>query len=297
MSLARRAELRAAWRRGWTALTQSLAGRAVGTRVGDVLLDGRDRVKRLSAAWAPSEQLGTVANDHLARYLLPRVVSPGGVFVDVGAHLGSVFAEVSAVRPDVRCHAVEAVPTKAAALRARFPTVRVHACAVADEEGELPFYVDLEAPGYSALRRPRHAAPGAVREVRVPVRRLDAVVPDRDVDAIKIDTEGAELDVLRGATEILEASGPTLFFESAPTAVDRAPALWHLLEARGYEVFVPNRLAHTGPSLSVESFVESHAFPRRTTNYFAVQRSRRDTIRARALAAVRALPDSLRPAP
>lgn len=46
-----------------------------------------------------------------------------------------------------------------------------------------------------------------------------------------------------------------------------------------YEIFVPNRVAHSGPGLTMEGFSESHIYPRRTTNYLAVPIERRAAIR------------------
>ncbi len=52
----------------------------------------------------------------------------------------------------------------------------------------------------------------------VPTRRLDTILRDVPVDVIKIDVEGAELGVLRGATGLLASARPVLMFESGPEA-------------------------------------------------------------------------------
>ena len=74
-------------------------------------------------------------------------------------------------------------------------------------------------------------------------------------------------------------------FESAPTRLSssyESQDLYQFFEQRGYEIFVPNRLAHNGSGLTKEGFLESHLYPRRATNYFAVYRDRRIEIRDRA---------------
>ena len=55
--------------------------------------------------------------------------------------------------------------------------------------------------------------------------------------------------------------------------------MWKFFTNNKYEIFVPNRVAHNGPWLTMEGFSESHIYPRRTTNYFAVPIERRVEIR------------------
>ena len=75
-------------------------------------------------------------------------------------------------------------------------------------------------------------------------------------------------------------------FESGPSVnheLDNAKeALWQQLAGQSYAVLIPNRVAHNDPGLSQNGFVESHLYPRRTTNYFAIPNERRIEIRDRA---------------
>ena len=90
--------------------------------------------------------------------------------------------------------------------------------------------------------------------------------------------------MLRGAEKLLVAARPTILFESGPEEVlgQGKEAMWRFLDERGYKLFAPNRLAHDAPPLTLDGFLDSHFYPRRTTNYFAVAEERRDEIRARA---------------
>ena len=79
--------------------------------------------------------------------------------------------------------------------------------AVGDAEGEITFYAVKQWHGYSttdpAIVAQHRADKLKVKEERVPVRRLAAVfdehAPGRAIDFMKIDVEGTELAVLRGA--------------------------------------------------------------------------------------------------
>ena len=248
----------------------------LGSAAGRLALRLRDGFDLLAAG---REEIGTVANDQLAGMLVARLLRDGGTFIDVGAHIGSVIAAVQRHSPGAVIIAVEAIPEKAERLRAKFPGVRIECCALAEREGKASFFVDIDRSGYSSLAR----GVGRQREIEVSLRTLDSLV-DGPVDMIKIDVEGAELGVLQGASALLATSRPTVMFESGPHEVlgQGREAMWRFLDERDYAVFVPNRLAHEAPPLGLDGFLDSHNYPRRTTNYFAVASENIEDIRAKA---------------
>lgn len=249
--------------------------RLLGTFLGQAALSLRDRYQLLTAG---REVLGTLANDQLAGTMVARLVQDGGTFIDVGAHIGSIVAEVKRHQPGASIIAFEAIPEKAERLRAKFRDVRVECCALSDRDGQASFFIDLARSGYSSLALGR----GDVREIEVPLCRLDALVTAADV--IKIDVEGAELGVLRGGAALIEKTRPVIMFESGPQEVlgYGKVDLWTFLDDRSYAVLVPNRLAHEAPGLTLDGFLDSHRYPRRTTNYFAVPAERLGDVRAQA---------------
>jgi len=243
----------------------------VGTALGRFAKSARASLDSLRAS---PEIVGTVANDQLAELLVTRLCERS--FIDVGAHIGSIIAEVRAHCPGVKITAFEPIPEKAERLRAKFRDVEVMTCALADYEGETSFFINVAASGYSSLARP-----GAeFKEIKVSVNRLDQLVDDADV--IKIDVEGAELGVLRGSEGL--KSRPVMLFESGPSEVlgYTKRDLWAWFDAHKYGIFVPNRLAHTAPPMCLDVFVDSHHYPRRATNYFAVPLEKIDAVRERA---------------
>jgi FkbM family methyltransferase len=261
-----------------------LKERLVGTGIGRAAAEVRDLVGLLHAILFHIEAVGTLANDRIARHLVTHLCGPGKVFLDVGAHIGSVVADVRRRDRSIRIVAIEAVPEKAARLRLKFPGLEVHACAVGESEGTVPFFVDIRRPGYSSLSPA--SRDGSLKEIAVPLRRLDDVVTTPGVDVMKVDVEGAELRVLQGSERLVARDRCVIMFESAPSSGPDASVaqerLWRWLNDHGYLVFVPNRVAHDGPPLSCEGFVESHQHPRRATNYFAVPSERRIEVRDRS---------------
>lgn len=253
---------------------------AVGTRWGRMLARAR---RYLNYVQSTPSILGTVSNDELALELTVGICRNQRTFLDIGAHIGSVLADVLAAAPRIEVVALEAIPDKAASLARRFPQIVVHQCAAGEHNGHVPFFIVPAASGFSSLAH----APDAI-EITVPMRRVDTLISHADV--IKIDVEGAELGVLRGATQLVMSSRPIVMFESSLDAAERSgyplEEMFRWWAERDYVLLVPNRLAHDGPGLDQCGFLEAHFFPRRTTNYFAVPTERRREIQDRARAVV-----------
>jgi hypothetical protein len=69
-------------------------------------------------------------------------------------------------------------------------------------------------PSYSGLKKRDYPKSEEIKEIKVQVRKLDDILSRaKKIDLIKIDVEGAEYDVLQGATNILKEDKPVLIFE------------------------------------------------------------------------------------
>lgn len=255
----------------------------LGTFLGDLALEFKEEIHLIKSFFFKREGLGCASNDYIAFKLLTRLCDSKKTFLDVGAHIGSVTAHVMRHCSNVNLIAVEAMPDKATKFRKKFPTVVLHEIAAGDNSGEVTFFVNIEETGYSSLIRPKSQL--NVREIRVQKKKLDDCIYEKNIDLIKIDVEGAELGVLRGAENIISESRPVIMFESASSQTQPEYGLndiWQWFDQREYSLFMPNRVAHNGNSLGKDCFIDCHTYPRQTTNYFAIPNERRTEIRDKA---------------
>lgn len=145
-----------------------------------------------------------------------RYLRPGDHFVDVGANIGVFSALIGTRLPGVQITAIEPFPPVVTDLRRNLALndldIRVVECALGAEAGEGMFEV-LQRDVLNRLA-PEGSVPGGATTVPVVVETLDNLVGDRRPSLIKIDVEGSELDVLRGARRILTGTcPPVVLFE------------------------------------------------------------------------------------
>jgi FkbM family methyltransferase len=140
------------------------------------------------------------------RQLIERILRPGDTFVDVGAHIGlHTLAAARVLRGSGRVIAIEPSEVSAGllqrsvALNGLTETVTVHVTAAGGIDGHASLFIGAVSSHHSLypLDPPEASAVGSVD---VPVARLDSLLAgEPHVDLIKIDAEGAELEVLEGA--------------------------------------------------------------------------------------------------
>lgn len=173
-------------------------------------------------------RLSVVASNIRLHRLIAAAAGAGATIVDVGANTGynTIYA-ARLVGPHGRVIAIEPAADNVRVLRDnvaanRLTNVTVHTTAAGrvHEVRDLFLRGDVSAVN-SLFAESVYATVTGVEPV--PVAPLDALV-DGDADLVKIDVEGAELDVLAGMTRLLASPSIQLIVE------------WHprLQEAAGY---------------------------------------------------------------
>jgi FkbM family methyltransferase len=160
-------------------------------------------------------------DDYALRLLLSFTLRPDSCCVDVGSNDGAMLEDFLRLAPDGRHVAFEPLPHLAERLRLRFPAADVRETALSDRSGRASFTFVRSRPAYSGFRERSYPGDEELEQIEVQVERLDDVLPvDYVPTLVKIDVEGAELEVLRGARETLRAHRPLVVFEHGKGAAD-----------------------------------------------------------------------------
>jgi len=139
------------------------------------------------------------------------------VVLDVGASEGDMVAFVLEHAPAATIYAFEPQPDEASSIRARFkdqPGVHVFQVGVGEKPGMLTFHVNEKKQASSFLTSNEVGQSNApflneTDAISVEVICLDdwyqqLATPPAQIDLLKLDVQGYEPNVLRGATEVLK---------------------------------------------------------------------------------------------
>jgi FkbM family methyltransferase len=183
-----------------------------------------------------------------------RVLRPGMTFFDVGANVGifSLAAGQKLRRKTGLIFAFEPCPATFSILEKNLALnhlaeVRTVRAAVSDQTGEALLFVNARfKDGLNSLQDPSHSDAEVVGREPVPTVTLDDFIARSSiprVDVMKVDVEGAELLVFRGASQLLKRSdAPLILYEgyswcAAGFHYHPVELMW-LLASFGYELFV-----------------------------------------------------------
>lgn len=137
--------------------------------------------------------------------------------IDVGAHKGEILDLIIDRAPKGNHFAFEPIPEMFEELNNRYSSdlIKVYDCALSYQKGSATFNHVVSNPSYSGLKKRKYDHPNEIdQQIRVETDLLDNIIPsDISIDFIKIDVEGGEFDVLKGAVETIKRCKPIVIFE------------------------------------------------------------------------------------
>lgn len=146
--------------------------------------------------------------------IMRRVIQHNSNCIDIGCHKGEILDIMLELAPDGNHTAFEPIPVFYNALVEKYKSKAVILpYALSDKNGSADFQYVKNAPAYSGLRKREYTVDPDIEVISVEVKKLDDLIAGQKVNLIKIDVEGAELNVLQGAINMLRAEKPYVIFE------------------------------------------------------------------------------------
>jgi FkbM family methyltransferase len=226
------------WQKGWLPTPRGeLIVRLKGSRLMHCKLSGTTQRTMSLGLFEPAETR-----------LIAMLLTPGDTFIDVGAHIGW-FSTLAAtcIGTAGRVIACEPYPANVSALRENLAlndarNVRVVEAAMGSRPGTICLAHAGDSGGVTALDWAHEGG------VEVPMRTLDDVAQGTSaIRLLKVDVEGWEPHVLRGATKTLSRTSNVLIEINRPAlkhAGSSAEEVLDLLRSAGFTSF--SRVTQTG---------------------------------------------------
>lgn len=160
--------------------------------------------------------------DRLTKEIMKKTIKTDSNCIDIGCHKGEILESIIDLAPKGTHYAFEPIPSLYNNLKATFKNVNIYPFALAEENKTTTFNYVKNAPAYSGIKKRKYAIQNPdIEEINVEVRRLDEIITkDTKIDFVKIDVEGAELGVLKGAKELFKSNKPYIIFEFGLGASD-----------------------------------------------------------------------------
>ena len=264
-------------------LLEQRAGTSAGTEV-----RRRDLGFGLEGEYLPAELLSRRMylhgmHEHLNSSVFVAQVTAGSTVVDVGANVGEYSLLASrAVGPMGRVISIEPNPDARTRMRRHLDLNHI-------DNVELLEFAAGAVPGVGLLKVPDDIALGSLRDdavgtaLPVDIRTIDSVLTRSEfgrVSAMKIDVEGWENDVVRGAEQSLSRDMPVVMYECWASAFFRSGSRFVtdatvFLESIGYRHFLPRPTRHGWQLVPVEEVARPLDLrePWSTLMYIAVHRA------------------------
>lgn len=223
--------------------------------------------------WLPFRVSKNLEYDRLTRKIIRKVCREASNCIDVGCHKGEVMNVMIESAPMGSHLAFEPIPELAERLIKKYKkkNVSVFSSALSNYNGLSSFNLVVSNPAYSGLKRRSYDRPELDKRIEIEVASLDDFIKESvKIDLIKIDVEGGELDVMKGAKHMLERDHPVIIFEHGKGGAEHYESgpdqMYEFLNGIGYRIFCLDDFLSNGRPLNPIEFIQH--FEKGTEYYF-----------------------------
>ncbi|MCB0284692.1 MAG: FkbM family methyltransferase [Calditrichaeota bacterium] len=197
---------------------------------------------------------------------------PGMTIIDIGAHFG-VFSVYFQKITNGKVYAFE--PTKST-FKVLNNTIRINKCsnkvfpyqeAIDNHSGTATFFISESIGGRGNTLVADSELGGTNKSYEVPVTSIDLFTAQKGikVDFLKIDAEGAELGVLKGAEQTIKNDRPFILLSIHPEPIqsrgDTLKEIWDILMKYRYNILLEDRTLTENEFCSTQSLFDLQLLP------------------------------------
>lgn len=196
----------------------------------------------------------------MTEIIMRRVIQRNSNCIDIGCHKGEILDIMLELAPEGKHSGFEPIPAFFHQLEEKYTgKATIFPYALSDKEGTADFQYVRNAPAYSGLRKRDYQINPDIEVIQVKLKTLDDLLRDQVVHFIKIDVEGAEFDVLKGALDIIRKNKPYIIFEfgvGASNYYDSTPEKMFslLVDEGGLNISLLKSFTHGGQPMTAEEF-------------------------------------------
>lgn len=234
--------------------------------------------QRVTAKMRPGFELVIDMTDHTFRDLyfhgeyqpdvtrvIEQLAEPGQVWLDIGANVGYFSMLLSNLLGDSgKVIAFEPNPLTRGFLelsikRNRRKNIQVYSCALGANEAVSELYLPKNPDGVlGGHGRPSLIQQGDIDEavaLKVEIRSLDSILSETKVWGVKMDVEGYEPEVLKGAQNLFATNPPSVILSEVthlPDVLMKPDDLVRSIVGLGYKAFHAETLEKWNPALCID---------------------------------------------
>jgi len=200
--------------------------------------------------------------DKQTKRIMQIVLEDESTFIDVGSHKGEVLELALKISKKGKHFAFEPIPNLFHKLNNKYGSkCEVLNYGLSDQKKQSSFQHVTTNPAYSGIRKRTYPKDEQVETIQIQLDTLDNQLKQHDrVDMIKIDVEGAELEVLKGGKKIIEKFHPIIVFEHGLGASDHyntSPEdILSFFDYHQYQLFTLKGFIADEPALLRNEFID-----------------------------------------
>jgi len=155
-----------------------------------------------------------IRDNEKIKFIYTYLLKPDSNCIDIGAHIGDYLTIIKDLAPLGKHIAVEPLPHLAEQLKKEFSDIVIYQAALSDRSGSAEFVHVKYPQAWSGLKAYAYSKKVQKEYIKVRLAKLVDLLPSGyRPDLIKVDVEGAELEVFRGTLVTLQKYHPYLLFE------------------------------------------------------------------------------------